>query len=166
MSRRYVEIALWVLALAFAGLGWRRWKEAEIQPSPAARAAIPPAPEVGAPLPGDTLAAAARTVAAGDPFRLDRAPAPIGFSSQQQLAPGTPPPPPPPPRYRPPLAVSGIVGPPWQALLEGVPGRNGAVVVARGDTLARLRIRSIDRDLVVVQGPDTTWRLTVRKPWQ
>ena len=59
------------------------------------------------------------------------------------------------------------MGPPWQALLEGVPGREGtAVVVRRGDVLGDLRIRDVTGTTVTVVGPDTTWRLTVRKGWQ
>ena len=164
MTRRHAEALLWALALIFALVGWRRWRAAVIRPSPAAVAVIPPAPDAGVPLTDDTRAAAARLVTGGDVFRLDRVPAPIG-APQAQLA-GLPPAPPPPPRFRPPLAVSGIVGPPWQAMLEGVPDHPSTVVVSPGDVLGPLRVRSITRDQVVVQGPDTTWRLTVRRPWQ
>ncbi len=168
-----MEALLWILALAVVLLGWSRWRRAE----PAARApasalsATPPEPRR---VPRERLAEAGRTVTGGNPFRLDRAPAPIGFARPvfpgmmgMQGMQGMPPPeyvPPPPPR--PQLAVSGIVGPPWQALLEGVPGREGAVVVKRGDVLGDLRIRDITERVVVVASPDTTWRLTVRNPWQ
>jgi len=47
-----------------------------------------------------------------------------------------------------------------------VPGRQGGTLVKSGDRLGDLRIRSVTRDQVVVQGADTTWRLTVRRPWQ
>lgn len=164
MTRRNAELLLWALALLAAAGGWRRWRAAAVRPSAAAAALIPPSAPAGAPLPADTLAAATRLVAAYDPFRLDRVPAPI--AAVPSAVPGAPPPPPPPPKLRPPLAVSGIVGPPWQAILEGVPDHPGSTVVKRGDVLGQLRVRSIDRTLVVVQGPDTTWRLTTRKPWQ
>jgi hypothetical protein len=168
-----MEALLWILAVAVLLLGWSRWRRAE--PAAAAPAAAidatPPEPRR---VPRDRLAAAGRTVTGGNPFRLDRVPAPIGFAQPGMAGmpgmmgmPGMPPPeyePPPPPR--PQLLVSGIIGPPWQAMLEGVPGREGAVVVKRGDVLGDLRIRDITESVVVVASPDTTWRLTVRKPWQ
>ena len=164
MTRHRIELVLWLLAGAAALSGWLRWHRAVPTPPSASAAAIPPAPAVAGPLPAGTLAAAVRATTADDVFRLDRSPAPLAFSAQPPaLAPGAPPPP---PRFRPPLAVSGIVGPPWQAFLEGVPEREGSVVVQAGDTLASLRVRSVTRDLVVIQGADTTWRLTIRKPWQ
>jgi hypothetical protein len=51
-------------------------------------------------------------------------------------------------------------------LLDSVPGRDGSVLVRKGDTLGGLRVRSIGRDTVIVQGVDSTWRLIVRQPWQ
>lgn len=169
MSGRRVEALLWTLALAVALLGWTRWRRAE----PAARApasAVWTAPPEPRPVPRERLAEAARAVAGGNPFRLERAPAPVGFPRPGMGGvPGIgmmPPPFAPPPPPRPQLFVSGIVGPPWQALLEGVPGREGAVVVRQGDVLGDLRVREITGSAVVVASPDTTWRLAVRKPWQ
>jgi hypothetical protein len=165
-----MEALLWALALAFLLLGASRWRRAEPAAEEPASVvdAVPAEPRR---VPRERLAAAARSVAGGNPFRLDRAPAPIGF--QQPPAPGMPgtltgmpPPYEPPAPPRPQLLVSGIVGPPWQAMLEGVPGREGAVVVRQGDALGELRIREITRSVVVVASPDTTWRLTVRTPWQ
>jgi hypothetical protein len=64
---------------------------------------------------------------------------------------------------RPALVLSGILegGPPL-AVIEGVPGRDGAVVMAEGDTAGGLRIRRIKEGRVTVTGMDTTWSLTVR----
>ena len=163
-----MEALLWALSLAVLLLGWSRWRRAEPEAAAPAGALGVTAPEPRR-VPRDRLAAAGQTVTGGNPFRLDRAPAPIGFN--QPALPGMPgmmPPPmyEPPPPPRPALFVSGIVGPPWQALLEGVPGREGAVVVKRGDVLGDLRVRDITERVVVVASPDTTWRLTVRTPWQ
>jgi hypothetical protein len=161
-------------AALLAGVQRLRGAEPEVRAPAPALHATPPEPRRVAP---ERLAQAERTINAGNPFRLDRVPAPIGFSRPggMGMAPGAgmmpgmmpaPPPyePPPPPRPR--LLVSGIVGPPWQALLEGVPGREGAVVVRAGDVLGELRVREITGTTVVVASPDTTWRLTVRNPWQ
>lgn len=98
-------------------------------------------------------------VVASDPFRLDRRPAELPFGaaaiSQQPMG----------QQIHVAPFVSGIVGPPWRAVLEGVPGREGSVLVAAGDTLAGLRIVSVRRDSIVIQAKDTTWRLAVRKTW-
>jgi hypothetical protein len=168
MNRRRMEAMLWVLALAVALLGWQRWRRAEppaVEPA-SARSTSPPEPRR---VPRERLAAAARSVVGANPFRLDRAPAPIGFNQPADpgMMPGGMPVYVPPPPPRPQLAVVGIVGPPWQALLEGVPGREGtAVAVKRGDVLGDLRIRDVTRTTVVVSAPDTTWRLTIRRAWQ
>ena len=64
-----------------------------------------------------------------------------------------------------PLVLRGLLGgPPWNAVLEGLPGHEGAVVMRLGETLAGLRVRAVLRDTVFVQGTDTSWKLTVRRP--
>jgi type II secretory pathway component PulC len=99
-----------------------------------------------------------------DVFRLERHPARIPFHRDML---GTPPVAPAANAPRPQLIVAGIIGgPPWEALLNGLPGREGTVLVRAGQILDGLRIRSINRDSVVVQGVDTTWRLAMRSPWQ
>ena len=100
----------------------------------------------------------ARRVALNDPFRFDRRPSSVPFgtvASEERVA----------ERYtaRAP-EVSGIVGPPWRAALEGVPGREGGVLVEVGDTLAGWRVVAVRRDTIVIQAKDTTWRLAVRRP--
>jgi hypothetical protein len=79
------------------------------------------------------------------------------------MVPGMMPPPQPP---RVPLVLAGVIGPPWQALIEGIPGHSGAVVVRAGDRVEDLRVLSITRDRAVIQGADTTWRLTLKQTWQ
>ena len=104
----------------------------------------------------DSLADAAATIVANDPFRLSNTPPTVRFTAAMN---GVAPPPP----VRPPFAVRAIVGgPPWSALLDGVPGQPGSVVVSAGSTYDKFRIRSVSRDTVVVQAPDTTWKLTIK----
>jgi hypothetical protein len=123
------------------------------------RIAYRPAPE-----PRLALAAMANRVTEQDPFRADRKQAPLPFSHLAEGMSASPPPPPAPPK--PPLFLRGTVGgPKWEALLEGVPGREGSVLVLQGDTIAGLRVRRTSRDTVVVTGMDTTWTLTVRHTW-
>lgn len=105
--------------------------------------------------------AAASQLVAEDPFRAARHPSPIAYRPDIEGAP-----PPPPRASRPALGVSGIVGgPPWSAVLEGVPGREGGALVQAGDTLGGLKVRMVRRDTVVITGMDTTWRLIVRRAW-
>ena len=55
-------------------------------------------------------------------------------------------------------AIAG--GPPWQALIEGIPGETHAVLVQTGTAFDHLSIRAITRDGVIVRGRDTTWVLS------
>jgi hypothetical protein len=106
----------------------------------------------------DILAREADRVIANDLFRSERRPSHVAFGTAPAAVLPTPSPPP-----RPQLTVEGIAGgPPWRAVLHGVPNHEGSVVVAPGDTLSGLWVRSIRRDTVVVQGRDTLWTLTVK----
>ncbi len=103
----------------------------------------------------DSLDDAAATIVANDPFRLSNTPPTVRFLGAVSVAPPNATP-------RPALVLRAIVGgPPWSALVEGLPGQSGGVVVLAGNTFEKLRIRSIARDTVVVQAPDTTWKLTM-----
>ena len=156
-----VEQALWgvtAVSLLVATLGMR-----------AARATPP---SLAQPVPGvvseprridpDSIARAAAYIVANNPFRLSRQPATVAYSpALEGLAP--------PPAVRPPrpaLVLRGIVGgPPWSAILEGIPGRDGSVMARRGDSLGTLIVRAVGRDTVIIKGADTTWRLTLKRPW-
>lgn len=106
----------------------------------------------------DVLQRAADSLVANDVFRIERKPSKVAFGAPQ---PNTVPPAPPKPIIQ--LVLGGVMGgPPWRAVLSGVPGRDGSVVVATGDTLGGLKVKSVRPDVVIVQGPDTTWTLTVR----
>lgn len=112
-------------------------------------------------LDADSIAQAVAYVVANDPFRLSRHPATVAYSpALEGLAPPAPVRPP-----RPNLVLRGIVGgPPWSAILDGLPGRDGNVMVRRGDSLGTLVVRAVGRDTVIIKGADTTWRLTVKHP--
>ncbi len=175
MTRRRLETFLWCAVLALAATGWMRWRRAVPAPGPdkSAHVAAPLVLRRSSPPPAPLIAEVARR----NPFRLERSPAPLAGAGSPGMTPpgggasysafprsfpslgpiaGT----------RPPLTVTGIVGPPWEALLEGVPGRQGAVVARAGERFGDLRIRSITAAEVVVQGPDTTWRLQIKRSWQ
>src|ERR1700693_2970374 len=89
------------------------------------------------------LREAADSVASSDPFRLDRHPSapPI---DQPAIAAVTA------PSFH--LELSGVMGgPPWRAIVSGIPGREVGVVVRAGDTLGGIKIRTIRRDSVIIQ---------------
>ena len=157
-----VETALWVATLAALSLAAAGWRGA------GAHAESPPsATTAAAPIHGwpgvDTLRRAARLTTDRNPFRVDRRPATVAFDAQLEGEPA----PPPPPVPRPPIVLVGILGgPPWQAVLDGIPGRGGSVVARAGESFGDLHVRAVRRDTVIVQGADTTWRLTIRRAWQ
>lgn len=166
MKRARAEAVLWCLAvtLAVAAVVW--WRVSIPQGGVAAAIELSTPREPSDPDTA-TLASAAGAVVANDVFRLDRKPSSVAF---QRVVAGIEPVPLPPVAAAPPrpmLVLSGIVGgPPWEALLDGVPGREGSVLVRAGDVLGSLTIRSIGRDTLIVRGTDTTWVLTLKRSWQ
>lgn len=166
MTRRHVELALWVGAAVVAALAAARGRRmtAELSTS-TGRAPAWDADGTSSPVlvrRSGALVTASEAVVARDPFRFERRPSGVAYSPALE---GAPPPPPRPPR--PALAVTGIVGgPPWEALMEGIPGREGSTLVRRGDTLGGLRVGSITKDTVRISGMDTTWTLPLRRAWQ
>jgi hypothetical protein len=162
-STRYLAPVLWGLALCAGGLSAAAWRDVVPRRAPHPRPALPASPPVPAASPGDSLRAAAAAIVAADPFRLDRRPAAIPYRAELGTVPDQPPPSKPP---KPALAVAGIIGgPPWAALLEGVPGRDGTVLVHAGAVVEGLRVRSVTADHVIITGIDTTWSLTLKRPW-
>lgn len=103
----------------------------------------------------DTIPDAVTRIVQRNIFQPNGAPA---TASANQIAAVSPTPAP----VRPILLLRGIVGgPPWSAVVQGVPGREGAVVMRLADTLSGLRISAIRRDTVVVRSTDTTWTLSL-----
>jgi hypothetical protein len=107
------------------------------------------------------LREAARVTVGSNLFRLSRSPADVRFARRVPVAAFQAAPP---PRVRPRLVLKGIVGgPPWRAILDGLPGAPPGTIVATGGVFETLTIAAITRDTVVVQGADTTWRLTLSR---
>jgi hypothetical protein len=96
---------------------------------------------------------------ASAPFRRSRRPASVRYSAGgAQTASGATPQAPSPPK--PALKLRGlVVGAVSAGVLEGVPGREGPVLVRAGDTLSGLRIRQVTSSGVTIAGLDTTWHL-------
>ena len=112
----------------------------------------------------DALESAEASIVSNDPFRLANAPATVRYDPGDDLAPSAtgviqaaP--------LRPTMTLKAIVGgPPWQAVVDGLPGQPANTVVRAGAKYDKLVARSVTRDSVVIQGPDTTWVLSFRRP--
>ena len=164
MSAHRLELILWAVALPLALMAGVR-----ARPGGVRRTAVPATASVAAPIPrvaAEALTAASALIVERDPFRLDRRPSSVPYAPTLEGAP-----PPVAPAPRPVLVVTGIVGgPPWEALVDGIPGRPASVVVRRGDAFGdstgRLVVRRVGPDTVVIAGMDTTWTLTVRRAWE
>ena len=154
-------IGLTIASLLLIPVARRRWLDA-IPPSRVVRVAIPRLSSMSARPLDDSLAAAETLVVDNDPFRLANHPAFVSYDPRigdgpqgGELAP---------PSVRPVFVLKAIVGgPPWQAVVEGFPGQATSLVVRAGERFDKLAVRSVTRDSVVVQAPDTTWVLTFRK---
>jgi len=110
------------------------------------------------------IAAAGQQTTTHNPFRLNRSPANVPFGTPD-VPPAPPPPPPPSPLAT--VALKGIVGgPPWRAILSGVPGRERNVVVNTGDTLGGIRIKQVRHDRIILADKDSAITLTLRRVWQ
>lgn len=159
--RPVAELVAWGVSITLTFTAIRSWKHVTRQETPI----VTHTSSAGATLVQrtlDSLGAHAERIAANDPFRLVRRPSPVGYRPELEGAAAAPPAPP-----KPPLTLAGILGgPPWQAILEGLPGRDGPLVVKTGDRVGDLTIRSVRRDTVVIAGLDTVWKLTVRRTWR
>lgn len=122
-----------------------------------------PLPDGTAPVaiagPPDSLVA---RVVGAHPFRPDRRPPARAYEPAQpggsSVAGEAPP--------RPALRLAGLLwGSVPRVIVEGVPGREGAVLLSRGDTAGGLLVRRIEPGRAVIRGYDTTWVLTPRGLW-
>lgn len=135
-----------------------RWRETPLGSRAIEIPDVAPAPD---PATTDESLTAAEidVVAAHDPFRLANTPSRVAFDATgadngPAFAPA--------PRPIPPnLVLKAIVGgPPWQAIVDGLPGQSSGVIATAGAVFQDLVIRSVTRDRVVVEGRDTAWVLT------
>lgn len=162
MNPRHHPRLLLVATVVLAAVGARRWNHlpplaAETLPTvaPLARVAATPS--------DDSLSAAGEAIVANDPFRLANAPAAVRYDpAAEDAAAGAggyvaPPAP------RPRLVLKAIVGgPPWQAIIDGIPGQPAGTVVRAGNAFEKLTVTSVTRDEVVVHGMDTVWTLSFK----
>ena len=111
----------------------------------------------------DSLGEAAANAAANDPFRLVNRPSGVRYDAKLEGGAGAPAQFVPPP-VRPAFALKAIVGgPPWSAVVDGIPGQPAGTIVRTGSSFDKLTVRSVGRDTVVIAAPDTTWKLTLSR---
>jgi len=110
-------------------------------------------------LPVDSLERAADAIVTNDPFRLSNSPSAVRFDPTTDGGPAAALVAP----ARPVLVLRGIVGgPPWQAVIDGLPGQSPGTLARAGSKFDRLTVRAVTRDSVIVQGADTSWVLSFR----
>lgn len=157
MNKRLAEFVLWTVAVA-ALLAAAIVSRRSLHARDAAAPIVWPAPSPNATASPDSFAELATRIVNGDVFRVDRKPAAVPYRIGSDSTPSTPPPPPVP---KPVLTLVGIVGgPPWAALIDGVPLHEGSVLVHAKDTVGGLRVREISAEQVTITGLDTVWHLT------
>lgn len=165
MKARILEVALWSIALGTGASLASSLRALHAPPPDAWRASTESRPGRSArSWPADSIERAAATLVNSDPFRTSHQPSAVEFGTPEAEQAGYPVTPQP----RPPLLLQGIVGttPSWSAIVIGIPGHEGGVLVRQGDTLSGLRVTSVSGKAVVIQGSDTTWHLGLKGPWQ
>jgi hypothetical protein len=119
-------------------------------------AGAPALPRMARAASADTLQAAAEDIIDGNLFRADRSSAEAAITAVPATI-GVPT-----VSTKPRLVLRGMLGgPPWDVIVDGVPGHDGALVIRVGQTAAGLTVRALRRDTVIVRGFDTTWALTL-----
>ena len=104
----------------------------------------------------------ARVAVSRDVFRFGRRAPAVAYDPQRAAAPALASQPP-----KPVLALLGLVaGAEPTAVIEGLPGVEGARVVRVGDAVAGIKVQLIAGDHVRLVGMDTVWVLRVREPWK
>jgi hypothetical protein len=160
---RRIVVAYASTIAALSGIAAYRWSVADVaghdddflMPRAPARSAM-----VGQ-LRDSALSELEQMIVTNDPFRLANAPSSVAYDPGTDGASGTMAAL---PAFRPALALRAIVGgPPWQAIIDGIPGQPAGTVVGDGMAFGRLTVRSVTRDSVIIQGPDTLWVLAFRE---
>ena len=156
MRHRTLEPALIGIAALMLGIAAWRWQQSASVGAAATRITLARAP--AQPIADSSLAEAEELAVTNDPFRLANTPPEVRFDPRDEsvsagrAASFLPP--------RPSFALKGIIGgPPWQAVIDGVPGQAPGVIVREGERFDQLLVRAVTRDSVVIQGPDTAWTL-------
>jgi hypothetical protein len=156
MSKPVIMRAVWCAAFCLLVIvAMRRWRQG--MPTIPRPSLMVPA-EHRADSANDEIAHAEDVIVAHDPFRLANAPPTNRYDPTERATPGVVAIAP----ARPTMILKAIIGPPWQALIDGIPGQPPGTLVQTGRVFDKLKTRTVTRDSVVIQGPDTTWVLSFR----
>lgn len=164
MTTPWLERALWLAALLALVAGTveaqRRSARLLSVASPTLLPAIAVAPARAS---ADSLESAVEEIADRNLFRPERASAERHEGAQPTMPMAMAQP----PSAKPRLVLRGVLGgPPWDAIVEGIPGREGSVVLRAGQSLGGITMRAVRRDTAYARGFDTTWTLTLARTWQ
>jgi hypothetical protein len=164
VKTRTFLVATGVASLCSIAVAVQRWRGA-LPPLDVSSSSVPGLRSHRAPSTDDSLALAEDMVVSNDPFRLanhastvrydpssDHEAAGVGGAGATIPAP------------HPVLVLKAIAGgPPWQAVIDGIPGQSPGTVAQPGMRFDKLTVRVVTRDSVVIQGTDTIWVLSFRK---
>jgi hypothetical protein len=110
------------------------------------------------------LAQRADQLRSRNPFRLDRTPTARRFGLLEP-SPGAPVVQAPAPVV-PVLTLAGILGgPPWSAIIEGIPGHETGITLRVGEAANGVRLEWVRRDTAKITAADKAWIVTFKKPW-
>lgn len=160
MKTNTIVSALVGSSLCASGAAWLRWQQLATGGLPD-RIGVAPLHALAAPISADSLADAEDAIVTNDPFRLSNSPPAVRYEPASDapmtgILAG-------PPQPRPTLVLKAIVGgPPWQAVIDGIPGQPPGTVARVGSKFDRFTVRVVTRDSVIVQGADTSWVLSFR----
>jgi hypothetical protein len=151
-----------ITLLGVTGVGASRWRSGLPQVPPQQltirRTVLRPADSTRR-----NLTDAEDLIVSNDPFRLANEPAAIRYDPAREDGPISAAPVGP-PRLRPNLVLKAVIGgPPWQAIVDGIPGQPAGTIVRAGSAFDQLVVRSVTRDSVVIKGIDTIWVLSFRR---
>lgn len=148
------ELALVAVLVAVSLLSARRFAALEFVGEETALPSVDELREQPASIATGDASVLADAIVGSNPFRLSNRPSnvPLGEVS-----------PPVQTTVRPQLRLLAIAGgPPWTALIAGLPGTTRAAVVTRGQVIDALRVIHISRDTVCMVGLDTSWTLVLQ----
>jgi hypothetical protein len=155
MTATYLERVLWVVAALATAAMRMRLLPPEGPERPAAAQSMTSQAPVDPP-DADSLLEAIASIRDENLFRLERHPM-DSTMSETARQPALP--------QKPVLVVRGLVGgPPWSVVIDGIPGRQSAIVMRLGDTVGGFGFLAVRRDSAVIRGLDTTYVLRAVRP--
>lgn len=157
MNERLLERALWSVTVVGALATLAVWLRPAVRDA-SGQALVLSTAAAPALLDGDSLMAAAESAIDNDLFQPQRArPQAEDAISMPAIAvaPRAP---------APRLTLRGVIGgPPWDVIIDGIPGRPAGTVMRDGETISGFSVRVAARDTVRVRGADTTWILVLQQ---